>query len=128
MIHTADHVRVHLHGHAVEYADLAVIDLSKFATPEGRAELATLARDAIRNQGFFYAINHGLTPEQVSDGFLKCPPRFSRHWGMKKTRIFDIADVPFAQVSDEEKQKYAGKMLEVGSYQGYKLRQYWVRA
>ncbi len=43
------------------------------------------------------------------------------------TRIFDIADVPFTQVSDLEKQKYAGKMLETGSYTGYKLRRYWVR-
>lgn len=42
-------------------------------------------------------------------------------------RIFDIADVPFSQASDEVKQKYVGKMLETGSYQGYKLRQYWVR-
>ena len=42
-------------------------------------------------------------------------------------RVFDIANVPFAEVSDEEKLKYNGKMLETGSYQGYKLRQYWVR-
>lgn len=47
--------------------------------------------------------------------------------GVQKDRIFDIADVPFTQVSDDEKRKYQGKMLETGSYQGYKLRQYWVR-
>ena len=41
-------------------------------------------------------------------------------------RIFDIADAPFALVSEEEKQKYQGRMLETGSYQGYKLRQYLV--
>ena len=40
--------------------------------------------------------------------------------------MFDIADVTFAQVSDEEKKVYAGKMKETGSYQGYKLRNYWV--
>lgn len=90
----------------LDYADLAVVDLSKFTTPEGRAELADIVRDAMRTKGFFYVINHGLSSEQ-------------------KDRIFDIANVPFAQVSDEEKLKYNGKMLETGSYQGYKLRQYW---
>ena len=49
----------------VDYADLAVVDLSKFSTPEGREELATLVRDAMRTQGFFYVVNHGMTSEQV---------------------------------------------------------------
>lgn len=43
-------------------------------------------------------------------------------------RIFDIADVPFSQVSEEEKGQYAGKIKETGLYSGYKLRQYWVCA
>ena len=42
-------------------------------------------------------------------------------------RIFDIANVPFSQVADEEKLTYHAKMVETGSFQGYKLRQYWVR-
>ena len=50
---------------SVEYADLAVIDLSKAQTPEGRAALAKQARNAMRDQGFFYAINHGLSHEEV---------------------------------------------------------------
>ena len=41
-------------------------------------------------------------------------------------RIFDIADVPFSQVSDQEKREYEGKIIETGSYQGYKPRQFWV--
>lgn len=41
--------------------------------------------------------------------------------------MFDIADVSFTGVSDEEKQVYAGTMKQTGSYQGYKLRHYWVR-
>ncbi|KDQ51706.1 hypothetical protein JAAARDRAFT_40951 [Jaapia argillacea MUCL 33604] len=90
----------------LNYAELAIIDLDQTKTPEGRAELAIKARDAMREQGFFYVINHGYTKSQVE-------------------RIFDIADVPFAQVSSEEKQKYAGNIKETGSYQGYKLRQYW---
>lgn len=49
----------------MEYADLTVIDLSKANTPEGRAELAIQARDGMREQGFIYVINHGITQEQV---------------------------------------------------------------
>lgn len=41
-------------------------------------------------------------------------------------RIFDIADIPFAHVSEDEKKTYAAKMKETGSFQGYKPRQYWV--
>ena len=41
--------------------------------------------------------------------------------------MFDIADVAFSQVSDAEKNVYEGRMLEDGSYRGYKLREYWVR-
>jgi len=49
----------------VEYADLAIIDLSKAGTLEGRLELAKDVREAMRNQGFFYVVNHGYTSEQV---------------------------------------------------------------
>ena len=41
--------------------------------------------------------------------------------------MFDIADVPFSQVHEEEKQRYAADIKATGSYEGYKLRQYWVR-
>ncbi|KAJ3556971.1 hypothetical protein NP233_g11853 [Leucocoprinus birnbaumii] len=75
-------------------------------TPEGRAELAKLVTEAMTSQGFFYVVNHGYSPEQTK-------------------RIFDVANVPFEQVSDAEKQAYAGTMKVTGSYQGYKLRQYW---
>ncbi|CAL1710344.1 unnamed protein product [Somion occarium] len=90
----------------LEYADLAIIDLSKAATPEGRAQLATQVRDAMRDIGFLVVINHGYTQEQ-------------------RDRIFDIADYTFTHVSDEEKRKYEGKPMTTGSYQGYKLPQYW---
>lgn len=47
------------------YADLAIIDLEKAATPEGRAEMAAQVCDAMVKHGFFYAINHGYTSDQV---------------------------------------------------------------
>lgn len=50
----------------VDYADLAIIDLSKARTPDGRAELAREARDAMTSKGFFYVVGHGYTEEEVS--------------------------------------------------------------
>ncbi|KAH9835001.1 uncharacterized protein C8Q71DRAFT_136350 [Rhodofomes roseus] len=90
----------------LEYANLTVIDLSKADTYEGRVKLAVQLRDAMLAHGFFYVINHGLTQAQ-------------------NERIFDIADVPFSAVTDEEKKTYAANIKATGSYQGYKLRQYW---
>ena len=54
----------------MDYADLPIIDLSKTGTPEGRLALAKQACDAMSNYGFFYVINHGLTPAEVSTLFL----------------------------------------------------------
>ncbi|KAF8888023.1 hypothetical protein BD779DRAFT_1440344 [Infundibulicybe gibba] len=90
----------------LDYANLAIIDLAKYNSPEGRAELVKEVREALSTVGFFYVINHGYTQEQTR-------------------RIFDIADIPFSQVSAEDKQKYVAAMKADGSYQGYKPRQYW---
>ncbi|KAF5325273.1 hypothetical protein D9619_009987 [Psilocybe cf. subviscida] len=90
----------------LDYANLPIIDLEKARTLEGCRALAEVARNAMTEHGFFYVTNHGYSQAQTD-------------------RIFDIADVPFARVSEEEKQKYAGTMKQTGSYQGYKLRQYW---
>ena len=46
---------------------------------------------------------------------------------MKNDRMFDIADVPFSVVPEDEKKRFAGDIKKTGSYRGYKLRQYWVR-
>ncbi|KAG6884205.1 hypothetical protein C0992_006765 [Termitomyces sp. T32_za158] len=70
----------------LDFADLAIIDLTKFGTPEGKSQLVRDVRNAMSTVGFFYVINHGYTQEQTR-------------------RIFDIAEIPF-RVSDEEKQNY----------------------
>ncbi|KAG2040734.1 hypothetical protein BDR03DRAFT_1029402 [Suillus americanus] len=90
----------------LDYADLAIIDISKADTEEGRDALAIEVREALLNHGFFYIVNHGYPQDQTD-------------------RMFDIADLPFSAVSDSEKEMYAGTMKQSGSYQGYKLRQYW---
>ncbi|KAG5735933.1 hypothetical protein E4T56_gene10391, partial [Termitomyces sp. T112] len=89
----------------MDFADLAIIDLAKFGTPEGKAELVKDVCNAMNTTGFFYVINHGYSQEQTR-------------------RMFDIAELPFT-ISEEEKQKYVAKIQESGSFQGYKLRQFW---
>ncbi|KZT29995.1 Clavaminate synthase-like protein [Neolentinus lepideus HHB14362 ss-1] len=90
----------------LDYADLPVIDFGKAGTAEGRAELAIVARDAMRTQGFVFAINHGYSAAQTK-------------------RMFDIANIPFDAVDREEKLMYSGDIKETGSFQGYKPRSYW---
>ncbi|KAI0708358.1 Clavaminate synthase-like protein [Earliella scabrosa] len=90
----------------VDWADFPVIDISKAETPEGRAELAAIVRDAMRTYGFLYIVNHGLTQGE-------------------NERMVDIANVPFAQVPEEEQRQFTSKIKEVGSFRGYKHRQFW---
>lgn len=49
----------------MDFADLTILDLANAGTPEGRAELALQARDAMSTQGFFYVVNHGLSQGEV---------------------------------------------------------------
>lgn len=84
----------------LEYADLPVINL------ESTKDQVEILREALIKHGFFYVVGHGLSPAE-------------------KERIFSIADVAFTGVSDKEKRLYEGSMEKTGSFQGYKLRQYW---
>ncbi|KAG1872947.1 Clavaminate synthase-like protein [Suillus subalutaceus] len=90
----------------LQYADLAIIDLSKAATAEGRAELAVELREALTTHGFCYIINHGYTQAQ-------------------NERMFDIVDIPMSGVPEDEKRAYTGDSKKTGILQGYKPRQYW---
>ncbi|KAG0702541.1 hypothetical protein DFH29DRAFT_982301 [Suillus ampliporus] len=90
----------------LEFADLAIIDLSKAHTPEGRAELCRQLRDAQRTHGFVYAINHGYSQAQ-------------------RDRIFDIADVLFTVVPPDEMKTYTANIEKVRYYEGFKGRQFW---
>ena len=53
----------------VEWADLVVVDMSKLSTPDGRAELMAIVRDAMHTDGFMYLVNHGLSQAQVGPNF-----------------------------------------------------------
>ena len=45
---------------------------------------------------------------------------------LQNQRIFDIANLPFEHVPEDEKKQLAGNIKQTGSYRGYKLRNYWV--
>lgn len=49
----------------LEYVDLAIIDISKASSEEGRAALAIELREAFLNFGFFYVVNHGYSQAQA---------------------------------------------------------------
>ena len=106
----------------MDFVDLAIIDLSKAHTLEGRAELAPQLRDALRTNGFIYAINHGYTQAQVS--LIITFPSLT-HFADQRDRIFDIADVPFTAVPPEEMKTYTIDIEKLGHYAGYKARKYW---
>ncbi|KAL8403271.1 hypothetical protein RB594_008504 [Gaeumannomyces avenae] len=83
----------------LDWADLPTVDLSKYGTPDGNAELAKILIDAVRTKGFFYVINYGISQEAVDRQFA---------FGQ------EFYDLPL-----EEKLKYVPD-LENGVYNGYR--------
>ncbi|KAI0365382.1 Clavaminate synthase-like protein [Pilatotrama ljubarskyi] len=90
----------------LEWAELPIIDFSNASTPEGRAELTPQVCNAMRTYGFMYIVNHGLTQAQ-------------------NDRIFDIADIPFTQVPEDEMKRFTADIKGTGSYRGFKPRAVW---
>lgn len=75
------------------------IDLSKYGTPEGNAELASVLIEAVRTKGFFYVTNYGISQADVDKQFAL---------GQK-----------FYELPLEEKLKYEPD-LSSGDYNGYR--------
>ncbi|KAJ5839536.1 uncharacterized protein N7525_004724 [Penicillium rubens] len=100
--------------HELEYADLAMLDLSEFDRPGGKEKLAEQLRAAAHHSGitstyqigtsanssgFFYITNFGLTQAEIDEQFA-------------------IAKAFFA-LPQEERLKYRAP-LEEGNYNGYR--------
>ncbi|KAJ5811678.1 hypothetical protein N7474_007979 [Penicillium riverlandense] len=91
----------------LQYAELVQLDLSTFDDgDDARRKLAKQLDQAMRTQGFFYVINHGLKIEDIN-------------------RQVDIGHHVLTKTPLAEKQRLEGKMKQEGDYQGFKLRQYW---
>ncbi|KAJ7018055.1 Clavaminate synthase-like protein [Mycena alexandri] len=95
-------------GENLDYADLAVIDISKAQDAQERAELTRQVSEAMETHAFFYV----FYPVTLN-------------FGISTERMFDIADVAFSGVDVDEKRAYTAKMKEEGTYQGYKPTKYW---
>lgn len=83
----------------LDWAELPTIDLSKYGTPEGNAELAQTLIEVIRTKGFFYVTNYGISQERVDKQF-----------GLGHA---------FYNLPLEEKMKYQPD-LDAGDYNGYR--------
>lgn len=81
------------------HLQVPTIDLSKYGTPEGTAELAKILIEAIRTKGFFYVTNFGIPQDKVD-----------RQFALGKA----FYDLPL-----EEKKKYQPD-LDSGDYNGYR--------
>lgn len=83
----------------LDWADLANVDLSKYGTKEGNAELARVLVDAIRTKGFFYVTNFDIPQANID-------------------RQFALGQA-FYDLPLEEKFKYVPD-LDAGDYNGYR--------
>ncbi|PYH47534.1 putative oxidoreductase, 2OG-Fe(II) oxygenase family [Aspergillus saccharolyticus JOP 1030-1] len=83
----------------LDYADLVTLDLSRFDTPEGKAQLVEQLKQAAHDVGFFYITNFGLTQDQID-------------------RQYAIG-AEFYALPFEERLKYRAP-LEEGNYNGYR--------
>ncbi|CAO1621569.1 unnamed protein product [Parajaminaea phylloscopi] len=94
----------------LDWAPLHTLDLSKVIIEGDRTivpdEIVREVGDAFNNVGFIYAVNHGLSYEQV-------------------LRQFAIGQYLLNNVSDEDKEKYRAKIVEQGSFVGYKTQGRW---
>ena len=107
----------------MDWADLPIIDLAKLENVENRPLLVSQIQDALLTHGFFYVVNHGYRQSEAKTLFIFLLCNLTPE---QTERIFDIADVPFTGVSDEEKRVYAAAIKETGSYRGYKFPGYFV--
>lgn len=92
-----------------DWAPLHTLDLSLITGDEFDQvpdDLVKHVGDAFSKDGFMYAINHGLSYEQV-------------------LRQFAIGQYAFDNVTDEEKQRCVADMLHGGSFVGYKPMGHW---
>lgn len=83
----------------LDWADLPTIDLAKYGTPEGNAELKETLLDAIRTKGFFYVTNFGISQDAVDQQFA--------------------LGQQFYELPLDEKLKYEPN-LDAGDYNGYR--------
>ncbi|WVQ81830.1 hypothetical protein IAT38_003957 [Cryptococcus sp. DSM 104549] len=94
----------------VKYANLRTINLGLFDSPNQADRDAVFEefKKAIKEDGFLYLENFGLTQEQIDLQFA-----------IAQNALID------SKITDEEKERLQWKYLDTGKYTGYKPRGYW---
>ncbi|WFD05418.1 hypothetical protein MVES1_000748 [Malassezia vespertilionis] len=93
----------------LDWAPLHTLDLSKIQGEDFDQvpqDVVEQVGEAFSKDGFMYAVNHGLTHEQV-------------------LRQFAIGQYAFNNVSEEEKKRCVADMVNAGSFVGYKPMGHW---
>ncbi|KAH8807870.1 hypothetical protein F5884DRAFT_704232, partial [Xylogone sp. PMI_703] len=91
----------------IDFVRLRVVDFAKYDDgPEARKELAEEIRLAMTTQGFFTLINHRIEEQEIS-------------------RQVDIGHTILSRTPEEEKKRLQARMIEEGSYHGFKPRGHW---
>ncbi|TFK31377.1 hypothetical protein BDQ12DRAFT_640141 [Crucibulum laeve] len=88
----------------MEWADILTVDLSLYDTQ--KEELIKTVATALQRDGFFYVVGHGIDHETLS-------------------RQFDLGQLAFDGVDQEEKETHRAPIKEKGSFIGYKLQNFW---
>ncbi|KAJ7485605.1 Clavaminate synthase-like protein [Mycena latifolia] len=83
----------------LDWAELVTVDLSQLGTPEGKKQQADILISAVREKGFFYVKNFGISQERVD-----------RQFALGKQ---------FCELPLEEKMKYLPDGLDEGQVNGY---------
>ncbi|KDN53151.1 Clavaminate synthase-like protein [Tilletiaria anomala UBC 951] len=93
----------------IDWAPLWTLDLSEIRGEnftEVSESLVARVGEAFHKDGFIYAVNHGLSWDEV-------------------LRQFAIGQYAFNAVTEEEKQKFKADILRTGSFAGYKEMGHW---
>ncbi|KAL1406675.1 hypothetical protein Q8F55_008381 [Vanrija albida] len=89
------------------YADLAVVDMSTWHDgPDAQAAISAKIAHAMHTDGFFTLVGHGISEEEIA-------------------RQVDIGYTVLQRTPLEEKKRLRAQMQELGTYKGFKLRNYY---
>ena len=80
------------------------------------------------HEGYWILLYHQSWIQSISSRMVNCLFYLPVSPWWQNNRVFDIADAAFSQVSDEEKLRFVGDVAKTGTYEGYKLQNYWVNS
>lgn len=103
----------------VDFAQLRTVDLALLDSPDPREvqELVATAKSAIREDGFLFLVNYGVSFEQASEAKTQEPD-------LQLMRQFSLAQYMFDNISQEDKERLLWDPKS-GMFPGYKPDHGW---